>query len=87
MIAELPIVMLACARIGAIHMMVFGGFSAEALKARIDNSGAKILICADKGHRGAKTTPSKTNADVAIQRRDDGREGHRHQARRRRRAR
>ena len=55
MIAELPIVMLACARIGAIHMMVFGGFSAEALKARIDNSGAKILICADKGHRGAKT--------------------------------
>ncbi|HEX5643273.1 MAG TPA: acetate--CoA ligase [Thermoleophilia bacterium] len=67
MIAELPIVMLACARIGAIHMMVFGGFSAEALKARIDNSGAKILICADKGHRGAKSTPSKTNADVAIE--------------------
>ena len=66
MIAELPIVMLACARIGAIHMMVFGGFSAEALKARIDNSGAKLLVCADKGHRGAKTTPSKTNADVAI---------------------
>ncbi len=66
MIAELPVVMLACARIGAIHMMVFGGFSAEALKARIDNCGAKVLICADKGHRGAKTTPSKTNADVAI---------------------
>ena len=66
MIAELPIVMLACARIGAIHMMVFGGFSAEALKARIDNCGAKVLVCADKGHRGAKTTPSKTNADVAI---------------------
>ena len=66
MIAELPIVMLACARIGAIHMMVFGGFSAEALKARIDNCGAKVLICADKGHRGAKATPSKTNADVAL---------------------
>ena len=66
MIAELPVVMLACARIGAIHMMVFGGFSAEALKARIDNCGAKVLICADKGHRGAKTTPSKTNADVAV---------------------
>ena len=49
MIAELPIVMLACARIGAIHMMVFGGFSAEALKARIDNCGAKVLVCADKG--------------------------------------
>ncbi len=66
MIAELPIVMLACARIGAIHMMVFGGFSAEALKARIDNCGAKVLICADKGYRGSKTTASKTNADVAI---------------------
>ena len=66
MIAELPIVMLACARIGAIHMMVFGGFSAEALKARIDNCGAKVLVCADKGHRGSKNTPSKTNADAAI---------------------
>ena len=66
MIAELPVAMLACARLGAIHMMVFGGFSAEALKTRIDNCGAKVLICADKGHRGAKTTPSKTNADVAI---------------------
>ena len=66
MIAELPVVMLACARIGAIHMVVFGGFSAEALKARIDNCGAKVLVCADKGHRGAKNTPSKTNADVAI---------------------
>jgi acetyl-CoA synthetase len=66
MIAELPIVMLACARIGAIHMMVFGGFSAEALKARIDNCQAEVLICADKGYRGSKNTPSKANADVAI---------------------
>ncbi len=66
MIAELPVVMLACARIGAIHMMVFGGFSAEALKARIDNCGAKVLVCADKGYRGSKTTASKANADVAI---------------------
>ncbi len=66
MIAELPVVMLACARIGAIHMMVFGGFSAEALKARIDNCGAKILVCADKGYRGTKTTASKTNADAAV---------------------
>ena len=66
MIAELPVVMLACARIGAIHMMVFGGFSAEALKARIDNCGAKVLICADKGYRGTKTTASKTNADIAV---------------------
>jgi acetyl-CoA synthetase len=66
MIAELPVVLLACARLGAIHMVVFGGFSAEALKARIDNCGAKVLICADKGHRGAKNTPSKTNADTAV---------------------
>ena len=66
MIAELAVVMLACARLGAIHMMVFGGFSAEALRARIDNCGAKVLVCADKGHRGAKTTPSKTNADAAV---------------------
>ena len=73
MIAELPVVMLACARIGAIHMMVFGGFSAEALKARIDNCGAKVLVCADKGHRGAKTTPSKVNADVAIRARPGSR--------------
>ena len=66
MIAELPVVMLACARIGAIHMMVFGGFSADALKARIDNCGAKVLVCADKGWRGKKNTASKTNADIAI---------------------
>ncbi|HJW75644.1 MAG TPA: acetate--CoA ligase [Thermoleophilia bacterium] len=66
MIAELAVVMLACARLGAIHMMVFGGFSSEALKVRIDNCGAKVLVCADKGHRGGKTTPSKTNADAAI---------------------
>ena len=66
MIAELPVVMLACARIGAIHMMVFGGFSADALRSRIENCGAKVLICADKGWRGKKHTPSKTNADIAI---------------------
>ena len=66
MIAELPVVMLACARIGAIHMMVFGGFSADALRSRIDNCGAKVLICADKGWRGKKNTASKTNADIAI---------------------
>jgi acetyl-CoA synthetase len=66
MISELPVVMLACARLGAIHMVVFGGFSAEALRARIDNCGAKVLICADKGYRGAKNTPSKTNADIAV---------------------
>jgi len=66
MIAELPVVMLGCARIGAIHMMVFGGFSADALRSRIENCGAKVLVCADKGWRGKKNTASKTNADIAI---------------------
>jgi len=66
MIAELPVVMLACARIGAIHMVVFGGFSAEALRARIEDCGAKVVVCADKGYRGAKTPPSKANVDIAI---------------------
>ncbi|NLG65439.1 MAG: acetate--CoA ligase [Actinobacteria bacterium] len=67
MIGELPIAMLACARIGAIHMVVFGGFSAEALKARIDNCGAKLLITVDKGWRGGKHTAGKVNADAALQ--------------------
>jgi acetyl-CoA synthetase len=67
MVGQLPIVMLACARIGAIHMVVFGGFSAEALKARIDNCGAKLLVTIDKGWRGGKKTAGKANADVALQ--------------------
>ena len=66
MIAELPVVMLACARLGAVHMIVFGGFSAEALRSRIDNCEAKVLVCADKGYRGSKQTPSKVNADAAV---------------------
>lgn len=51
MIPELPIAMLACARIGAIHSVVFGGFSAEALRDRINDSQSKILITADGGWR------------------------------------
>ena len=49
MIPELPIAMLACARIGAPHTVVFGGFSAEALSGRINDCGAKVLITADGG--------------------------------------
>lgn len=65
MIAEAATVILACTRIGAVHSIVFGGFSAEALKDRILDSDCKILICADEGFRGGKTTSIKANADAA----------------------
>lgn len=67
MIPELPISMLACARIGAIHSVVFGGFSANALKDRIQDCKSSILITADKGVRGGRTVPLKANADQALQ--------------------
>ncbi len=66
MIKEVPIVLLACARIGAVHMVVFGGFSSDSLRARIDDCEAKVLVCADKGYRGGRVMASKTNADDAI---------------------
>ncbi len=66
MIPELPVAMLACARIGAIHSVVFGGFSAEALRDRIQDSGSKMLICADGYYRGGKVVRSKDNADAAV---------------------
>ena len=66
MISEVPIVLLACARIGAVHMVVFGGFSADSLRARIDDCEAKVLVCADKGYRGGRVIPSKINADDSI---------------------
>ena len=66
MIPELPIVMLACARIGAIHMVVFGGFSADALRDRIVNCDSSVLICSDGYYRGGKVVKSKDNADEAI---------------------
>ncbi|HEY8158941.1 MAG TPA: acetate--CoA ligase [Methylobacter sp.] len=65
MISEAAAVMLACTRIGAVHSIVFGGFSAEALKDRILDADCRFLICADEGHRGGKTIPIKTNADEA----------------------
>lgn len=67
MIPELPISMLACARIGAIHSVVFGGFSATALKDRIQDCKSNLLITADKGVRGGRTVPLKANADQALQ--------------------
>jgi acetyl-CoA synthetase len=66
MIPELAIAMLACARIGATHSVVFGGFSAEALRDRILDGGAKILITADGYYRSSKVINGKANADAAL---------------------
>ena len=67
MIPELAISMLACARIGAIHSIVFGGFSAESLKDRIIDAEAKMLITADGSFRRGKVFPLKGNADKALE--------------------
>lgn len=67
MIPELAIAMLACARIGAIHSIVFGAFSAESLRDRINDSGCKMLITQDTAMRGARSDiPMKANADAAV---------------------
>jgi len=66
MIPELAITMLACTRIGAIHSIVFGGFSSDALGDRINNCEAKLLITCDGTYRGAKAVPQKANADKAL---------------------
>ncbi|HYQ96317.1 MAG TPA: acetate--CoA ligase [Candidatus Eisenbacteria bacterium] len=66
MVPELPIAMLACARIGAVHSVVFGGFSAEALRDRINDAQAKVLITADGGWRRGQIVPLKRDADEAL---------------------
>jgi acetyl-CoA synthetase len=66
MIPELAIAMLACARVGAIHSITFGGFSAQALKDRINDCGAKLVITSDQSVRGGKHIPLKINADNAV---------------------
>lgn len=66
MIPELPIALLACARIGAIHSVVFGGFSQESLQDRIQDAEAQILITADGGYRRGKVLPLKPVADAAV---------------------
>jgi len=66
MIPELPIAMLACARIGAIHSVVFGGFSAKSLMDRIQDCASQMVITADEGVRGGRFVPLKANADDAL---------------------
>jgi len=68
MIPELPIAMLACARIGAPHSVVFAGFSADALADRINDCGARLLITADGGYRRGRVIPLKEIADKALER-------------------
>jgi acetyl-CoA synthetase len=68
MIPEAAVAMLACARIGAIHSVVFGGFSPDSLAGRIADSGAKLVITADEGCRGGKKIPLKTNVDESLTR-------------------
>jgi len=67
MVLELPIAMLACARIGAIHSIVFGGFSADALRDRVLDCDSTFLICSDGYYRGGKVIRSKDNADQALE--------------------
>jgi acetyl-CoA synthetase len=66
MVPELPVAMLACARLGAAHSVVFGGFSADALRDRINDAEAKVLITQDEGWRAGKVVPLKQNADDGV---------------------
>ena len=65
-VPEAAISMLACARIGAVHSVVFGGFSAESIKDRLKDSGAKLIVTADGGWRRGKIVPLKANVDAAL---------------------
>jgi acetyl-CoA synthetase len=66
MIPEAAVAMLACARIGAVHSVVFGGFSPEALHGRIEDCASRLVVTADGGMRGGKLVPLKANVDAAI---------------------
>jgi acetyl-CoA synthetase len=66
MIPELPITMLACARLGVVHSVVFGGFSGEACGLRAADSGSRVLIYADGYHRNGKWVDHKASADIAV---------------------
>src|SRR5438105_130815 len=66
MVPELPIAMLACARLGAPHTVVFGGFSADSLAGRLQDMGCEVLITQDEAWRRGQATPLKSTADVAV---------------------
>ena len=66
MIPEAAVAMLACARVGAIHSVVFGGFSPDALAGRIQDCDSSLIITADEGIRGGKPIPLKANTDAAL---------------------
>jgi acetyl-CoA synthetase len=67
MIPAAAVAMLACARIGAVHSVVFGGFSPDSLSGRIEDCGSKVVITADEGLRGGRRVPLKANVDAALQ--------------------
>jgi acetyl-CoA synthetase len=67
MVPEGAFAMLACARIGAVHSVIFGGFSPEAIAGRIEDCASDWVICADEGLRGGKTVPLKANVDAALE--------------------
>ncbi len=66
MVVEAAVAMLACARIGAVHTIVFAGFSPESLAQRIQDAGVRLVITADEGRRGGRKVPLKTNVDAAL---------------------
>src|SRR5687767_3000454 len=72
MVPEAAIAMLACTRIGAVHSVVFGGFSAQSVADRVADSQAKLIITADGGYRRGATVPLKKNVDDALQIKDTG---------------
>ncbi len=67
LVPEAAVAMLACARIGAVHSVIFGGFSAESIKDRLADSGARFIVTADGGWRRGKVVPLKANVDAALQ--------------------
>ncbi len=66
MVVEAAVAMLACARLGAVHTVVFGGFSPDSLAQRIGDAGVRVVITADEGRRGGRKVPLKTNVDAAL---------------------
>lgn len=67
MTPQATVAMLACARIGAVHSVIFGGFSPEAIASRVEDCGARVIVTADEGLRGGRTVPLKQNVDEAVE--------------------